>query len=133
MRAKFFCVIGIVAALMTPAAVAQQGHPLAGVWLGDWGASAADRHPVVLELKWENTSLSGAINPGEADEALIKVGALDSTNWTVHLEGEGKDERGAALKTIVDGKIENLGSPKRVLTGTWTRGTTKGTFKLTRD
>jgi len=123
----------LVSLMMSPAAVAQQGHPLVGVWLGDWGPTASDRHPVVLELMWQNTTLSGAINPGEADEAVLKVGRLDSTNWTVHLEGDGKDERGNPMKTVLDGKIDNLGSAKRTLSGTWLRGTTKGTFKLTRE
>jgi hypothetical protein len=133
MRVKFFCVVAILAWLMVPAAVAQQGHPLVGVWSGDWGPTPADRHPVLIELMWENTTLSGNINPGEADAAAIRVGTLNSTNWTVHLEGEGKDERGNPLRIVVDGQLENLGSPKRTLSGTWTRGTAKGNFKLTRE
>ena len=82
-----------------------------------------------MELTWKDTTLSGKINPGEADEAVVKVGKLDSTNWTVHIEGDGKDEKGQALHIVVDGKIDNLGSAKRTLTGTWMRGTTKGTFQ----
>ena len=133
MRAKFFCVVGILASLLTPAAVAQQGHPLVGVWSGDWGPTATERHPVVVEMTWQGTTLGGNINPGETDAAAIKVGKLDSSNWTVHLEGEGKDERGTAFRIVVDGKLENLGSPKRTLSGTWIRGAIKGNFKLTRE
>ena len=129
MRAKIFCVVGILASLLTPAAVAQQGHPLVGVWSGDWGPTPAERHVVVLELYWKDTTLSGNINPGEKDEAVVKVGRLDSTTWTVHIEGEGKD----AVKTVLDGKIDNLGAVKRTLSGTWMRGSTKGTFKVTRE
>jgi hypothetical protein len=116
-----------------PTAVAQQGHPLAGIWLGDWGPSATERHQVLVELNWETTTLSGIINPGYPDEAPIKVGKLDSSNWTVHLEGEGKDEKGNPVRVVIDGRIEDLGSPKRSLTGTWTRGDVKGDFKLTRE
>jgi hypothetical protein len=133
MRAKFFCVVGILMSLLTPAAVAQQGHPLVGVWSGDWGPTAAERHPVVVEMLWENTTLSGNINPGEPDAAQIKVGKLDSTNWTVHLEGEGKDASGKPVLIVVDGQLDNLGSSRRTLSGTWTRGGTKGTFKITRE
>jgi hypothetical protein len=135
MRATLFCILSILVSLVltAPAAVAQQGHPLVGVWSGDWGPTANDRHPVVLEMLWENTTLSGTINPGEDDTATIKVGVLNSSNWTLHLEAEGKDEKGNAQKTIIDGQLENLGSPKRTLTGTWIRGTTKGNFKLTRE
>jgi hypothetical protein len=115
-----------------PTAVAQQGHPLVGVWLGDWGPTATERFPVVIDLSWQNTTLSGVINPGEADAAPLKVGTLNSSNWTVHLEAEGKDQ-GKPLRIVVDGQIENLGSPKRSISGTWIRGTTKGTFKVTRE
>jgi hypothetical protein len=133
MRGKFFFVVGILASLLTLAAGAQQGHPLAGVWSGEWGPTPAERHLVVMELLWKDTTLSGKINPGESDEAVVKVAKLDSTNWTVHLEGDGKDEKGQALHIVVDGKIDNLGSAKRTLSGTWMRGTAKGTFKLTRE
>ena len=133
MRGKFFFVVGILALLLMPAAGAQQGHPLVGVWSGDWGPTPTERHPVVVEMTWHDTMLGGMINPGENDAAQIKVGTLNSTNWTVHLEGEGKDEKGNPLKTVIDGQIDNLGSAKRILTGTWTRGTTKGTFKITRE
>ena len=136
MRAKFFCVVGILASLWTLstlAAAAQQGHPLVGVWSGDWGPSPTERHPVVVEMTWHDTTLGGMINPGETDAAQIKVGTLNSTNWTVHLEGDGKDEKGNPLKTVIDGQVENLGSQKRILTGTWMRGSTKGTFKITRE
>lgn len=132
MRAKILCVIGILMSLLTPAAVAQQGHPLVGVWSGDWGPTPAERHPVVVEMLWQNTTLSGNINPGEPDAAAIKVGRLDSTKWTVHLEGEAS-EGGKPLLIVVDGQLENLGSAKRTLSGTWTRGGVKGTFKITRE
>jgi hypothetical protein len=135
MRAKSYGLIVLVALVLSigPAAGAQQGHPLVGIWSGEWGPTAADRRPVLIEMTWENTTLSGTINPGETDAAAIKVGNLNSTNWTVHLEAEGKDEGGNPLKVVVDGQLENLGSPKRTLTGTWIRGNTKGTFKLTRE
>ena len=132
MRATLCCVIAVLAFVMSPTAGAQQGHPLVGVWLGDWGP-ASDRHQVVLELTYMNTTLSGTVNPGEKDEAPLKVAQLNSSNWTVHLEGDSKDENGKPVKVVIDGQIENLGSPKRALTGTWTRGGAKGPFKLTRE
>jgi hypothetical protein len=136
MRASFGGLVGVLVCLVwltMPTAVAQQGHPLVGVWSGDWGPTAAERHPVVIEMTWENTTLGGNINPGETDAAAIRVGTLNSTNWTVHLEGEGKDEKGNTVRTVIDGQIENLGSAKRTLSGTWVRGTTKGNFKVTRE
>ena len=118
---------------LSPLVMAQQGHPLAGIWLGDWGTSDDDRNYVVLEMNWMNTSLSGTINPGFPDAATIEVGELDSSNWTVHLEAVGKDENGKDVRTVIDGQLENLGSPNRMLTGTWRYRGTTGNFQLARE
>jgi hypothetical protein len=125
-----------VLACLTLTAVAltgQEGHPLIGTWSGEWGPSAKVRNPALIILEWKTTTLSGLINPGEPDEATIRVGTLDSTKWTVHLEADSKDPKGNVVKVVVDGKLENIGSHNRTLTGTWTRGGTKGDFKLTRE
>jgi hypothetical protein len=133
MRTTLVAGFAFIIALCLPAAtMAQHGHPLAGIWLGDWG-TAGNRSDVVLELYWMNTTLSGNINPGFPDAATIDVGELDSSNWTVHLEGTSKDEAGNPVKVVVDGQIENLGSAKRTLSGTWKRGSATGDFKLTRE
>ncbi len=84
-------------------------------------------------MEWKTTTLSGVINPGYPDEAKIRVGTLDSTKWMLHLEADSKDERGNVVKVVIDGKLENIGSFNRTLTGTWTRGNVKGDFKLTRE
>ena len=133
MRTTFAAGFAFIIALCLPAAsMAQQGHPLAGIWLGDWGTDGS-RNDVVLELYWMNTTLSGNINPGFPDEATIDVGKLDSSNWTVHLEATSKDEAGNPVKVVVDGQIDNLGSAKRTLSGTWKRGAVTGDFKVTRE
>jgi hypothetical protein len=113
--------------------VAQEGHPLIGTWSGEWGTSAKVRSPLLVILEWKTTTLSGVINPGEPDEAPIRVGTLDSTKWTVHLEADSKDEKGSPVKVVLDGKLEDIGSHNRTLTGTLTRGGVKGDFKLTRE
>ena len=133
MRVKVFCFVCVLACLMTTAAVAQEGHPLIGTWSGEWGPTPAQRAPVLIVMEWDTTTLSGIINPGYPDEAPIRVGTLDSTKWTLHLEADSKDERGNPVKVVVDGKLENIGSHNRTLTGTWTRGAIKGDFKLTRE
>jgi hypothetical protein len=130
---KLFCSVCFLACVLTAAAVAQEGHPLIGTWSGEWGPSASQRNPVLIVMEWKTTTLSGIINPGYPDEAPIRAGTLDSTKWTVHLEADSKDERGNPVKVMVDGKLDNIGSPNRTLTGTWTRGNTKGDFKLTRE
>lgn len=126
-------VAGLLACVAVMTTLAQEGHPLIGTWSGEWGPSRAQRTPVLVVMEWQTTTLSGVINPGEPDEAPITVGRLDSTTWTLHLEAEAKDERGNPIPIVVDGRLENIGSHNRTLTGTWTRGTVKGDFTLTRE
>jgi hypothetical protein len=135
MRVRGFGVFIVLACLTIAgvAAVGQEGHPLIGTWSGEWGPSRELQSPVLVVMEWNTTTLSGIINPGDADEAPIRVGTLDSTKWTVHLEADSKDERGNPVKVVVDGNLENIGAHNRTITGTWTRGTVKGPFKLTRE
>ena len=136
MRAKAFCFVCVLACFTISTitrVAAQEGHPLIGTWSGDWGPSGSERKPALIVLEWKTTTLSGVINPGDADEAKIRVGTLDSTKWAVHLEADSKDDRGNPVKVVIDGKLENIGSFNRTLTGTWTRGSVKGNFKLTRE
>ncbi len=51
----------------------------------------------------------------------------------VHFEGDGKDKSGANVHYVIDGKVENLGAFARFITGTWTQGSAKGHFKVTRN
>ena len=104
-----------------------QGHPLKGVWLGDWGADKTHRNPVTIEMNWDGKAVTGSINPGPEAVRFSKA-ELDPSNWTVHLEGEAKGTR-----YVIDGKIENLGSLRRFIVGTWTQGAQKGDFKITRQ
>ncbi len=113
-------------------ASAQFGHPLKGTWLGDWGPSKENRSHVVIELQWDGKELSGTINPGPNGVKLQKA-TVDPDTWTVHLEGEGKDESGAPVRYVIDGKVENLGAYQRFITGTWMEGSKKGDFKITRS
>src|SRR5438477_12688420 len=113
------------------AALAQEGHPLTGTWHGEWGPSKTH---LVLFMKYDSNSknVMGSINPGPRAIPLKTV-TLDPAKWTVHLEGDGKDQSGNPVHIEADGKIDNLGSYNRSISGTWTQGTTKGDFKVTRD
>ena len=129
---KIFCLVFFLAPL-TITGIAQEGFPLIGTWTGDWGPTAAQRNPVLIEMAWDGKTISGTINPGYPDAAPLQVATLDSTKWAVHLEADSRDERGNTVRVIVDGKLENIGSPNRTLSGTWSRGSVKGSFKLTRQ
>jgi hypothetical protein len=111
---------------------AQQGHPLTGTWDGDWGAGVTQRTQVTIVMNWDGKNVSGVLNPGPNSIAFASVN-LDPTNWTVRFEADGKDASGKPVHIAVEGQLQDLGSYHRTLSGSWTQGTVKGDFKLTRD
>jgi hypothetical protein len=113
------------------AAHAQEGHPLSGTWAGDWGAGDKRTH-VTIVMNWDGKAVTGTINPGP-DAIPIGSVMLDVTKWTVRIEADGKDAAGKVTHISADGQLDDLGSYHRKITGTWTQGTTKGDFKITRD
>jgi len=122
----------IVVAMAGGPAAAQYGHPLKGTWSGDWGPNKETRHRVLLELHWDGKAITGTINPGPNAVRLQKA-SLDPAAWDMRLEGEGRDASGATVRYLIEGKIENLGAYRRVLSGTWTQGAERGDFRLTRN
>lgn len=122
------CVLGLTAIVagQAPALNDGQGHPLKGIWIGDWGTNA-NRTPVLIEMNWDGKALTGSINPGP-DAIRFTKADLNHTNWTVHLEAEA-----AGVRYVIDGRIENLGLPGRTIAGTWMQGPQKGEFKIRRQ
>ena len=111
---------------------AQEGYPLSGTWYGDWGPTPAHRNQITVVMSWDGKNVTGIINPGP-DVIAIKVAILDSTKWIVHIEADAKDQQGQPVHFIANGKLENIGSYNRTITGSWNHGATKGDFKLRRD
>ena len=196
-----FAVLGCMALILPLAA--QEGFPMKGSWLGEWGDA---KNQVFVVFDWDGKVISGAINPG-TETITVKNASLAPTpvpppagapaaapaggggggrggnrgggggqgaagaaagapvpalpaagggaqaggaggrggngagqsvapapvEWVVHFEGDGKDSKGATVHYVADGKIENIGLYNRSIVGTWTSGTTKGPFKLTRQ
>jgi hypothetical protein len=113
-------------------AFAQEGHPLTGVWYGDWGPSATHRNQITIIMEWNGKNVTGIIDPGP-DAIPIKTATLDSKTWTVRIEADAKNSAGAVVPYVAEGKLENIGSYNRTLTGTWNHGNVRGDFKITRD
>ena len=123
------CVVALLVALP---AFAQFGHPLKGTWSGDWGPTKDKQTRVLLEFHWDGKEITGKINPGPKAVPFQKV-TLDAPTWMVHIEAEGKDASGAPLRYVIDGKLENIGSARRVLSGVWTQAGQKADFRLIRN
>jgi hypothetical protein len=134
MKGKTAGVVTFVAALTmaTASGAAQEGHPIAGSWIGDWGPSPTQRNRVVIEMKWSGKELVGTINPGSR-AIPFRVATVDPSDWSLHIEAEGKDGQGRPVKYVIDGKIDNLGSYNRDISGTWNFGSTKGDFRMYRQ
>ncbi len=109
--------------------LAQEGHPLTGTWHGEYGPQHTQ---IVFLMHWDSKKVEGRINPG-ANQVPLKVATLDASKWMVHFEADLKDASGKPVPTVFDGKLENIGSYNRTITGTYTQGSQKGDFKLTRD
>src|SRR5438874_8303045 len=73
--------LGLIAALACLALVlplaAQEGFPLKGTWLGDWG-EGANRNQVFVVFDWDGKVISGSINPG-TETIVVKNASLVPT------------------------------------------------------
>jgi hypothetical protein len=127
---QLLCLAGSLAIALS--VFAQEGHPLTGTWSGDWGATPTQRTHLTLVMSWDGKNVTGTINPGP-DAVQIGSVFVDVTNWTVRIEADAKDQSGKTTHISAEGKIDDLSSAHRKLSGTWTQGATKGDFKLTRD
>jgi hypothetical protein len=101
---------------------AQEGHPLVGTWRGTVTNGPNSTKDVVVYMEWDGKSLTGMVNPGPDVVKLTKA-ELVPEGWLLHLEGQG---------LVVDGKINEITSLRRTITGTWTQAGQKGNFKLER-
>ena len=124
--------VALVAALAGTGALAQEGHPLKGSWLGTWASNAALGDNILLILDWDGKAITGMINPG-TDNIPIAKASLDPKGWMVTLEADAKDKAGKSVHYVIQGHIENLELPNRSIVGTWTGGSGKGKFEASRQ
>lgn len=123
-------------------ALAQEGHPAKGTWVGYWGATATQNR-VVIVMDWDGKNLTGAVNPG-ANAIPIKLARLDITpgppppkpgdpvgepSFRIHIEAESKDAKGNAISIVADGAMQDVALPNRLIAGTWTQTTAGKTVK----
>jgi hypothetical protein len=113
-------------------AVAQEGHPLKGSWLGEWTGNTVHGDNILLILDWDGKAVTGMINPGTDNIPLTKA-SLDPNGWAVKIEADAKDKSGAAVHYVIEGHIENLELPNRQITGTWSSQKGRGKFAVARQ
>jgi hypothetical protein len=129
--------LAIVAMLALPAtAFAQFGHPFNGSYTGGWGKDAAHTdNRLLFNTTWDGDKVTGTITSGTVK--LNVTGAdFDYSNpeaWKVTIKAEGKDATGKAVTASAVGTLENIGVYYKVFRGTWTQGTQKGDFIVTRN
>jgi hypothetical protein len=131
MRALIFVLTCSLVALAGGAAVAQEGHPIKGSWIGSWTGNKTHGNDVLLVMNWDGKAITGIINPG-TDDIAIKTATLDADKWTIRIEADAKDKQGA-VNYVIDGKIENLAMHNRVITGTWKSQRGSGAFRIQRQ
>jgi hypothetical protein len=117
-----------IAALLSLSASAQEGYPLDGTWRGEWGQSGGEQTLAVVVMSWDGTMISGRINPGR-NTINFTSASLNPADWAVHIEAQTRE--GETI--VIDGKLDELGSYHRTLTGTWTSGGVENQLVLTRE
>lgn len=114
------------------AAHAQEGHPLKGSWIGEWTSNEAHGEAVLVVLDWDGESITGVINPGTHDIAISDA-ALDPSDWSVRIEADAETDAGERLSYVIEGRIEDLELPNRVIVGTWRHDDGRGAFEIQRQ
>src|SRR3954464_13765678 len=116
----------------TAPAIAQEGHPLKGSWVGTWGPSKLHDNDLLVVLPWDGKAGTGQFKPG-TDDAKIETASLTPEGWLVHMEFDSKDKAGKAVSYMLAGKIDGLAFRNRTISGTWKGGGEMGQFKLQRQ
>jgi len=129
MRALTFVLILVMALLPACSSPAPKADvdPLTGRWEGEWGPSPERQTNVVLELKWDGTTLTGTVNPGGRAMELGKSSFNPRTN-AISMELDARDVSGEPDHYSIQGKVEG-----KEMSGTWTRNKGAGTFKITKE
>jgi hypothetical protein len=112
---------------------AQEGHPLSGTWAGDWEGSGGQRIHLTVVMSWDGKAVTGLVNPGPDAIPLTQV-VVDWGTWTLRVLGERTDAAAGKPVTIrAEGRLEDIGSSRRRIVGTWTQGDVTGTLTLVRE
>jgi hypothetical protein len=137
MRSGLLRTLAVAAMLLLPAtAFAQFGHPFNGTYSGGWGKDTAHTdNRLLFNTQWDGDKVTGTINSGGVTLNVTDA-QFDYSNpeaWKVTFKAEGKDGTGKPVTATAVGTLENIGVYYKVFRGTWTQGTQKGDFVVTRN
>jgi len=131
MRALIFVVALSFVALAGAPALAQEGHPVKGSWIGTWANNKLHGNDVLVIMSWDGKAITGTINPG-TDDIPIKSATLDPDKWTIRIEADAKSKAGV-VTYVIEGKFENLALHNRSIVGTWKSSQGSGAFNIQRQ
>ena len=138
LRSCFWLVVVAATVLIAVRASAQEGHPLAGTWYGDY-TTGTQKTDLTVILKWDGKNITGLINPGPNSKPLTSA-AMDITPGKPAPQGQQSTSgippvfkaRFEVDGMTFEGTIKNPVAGNRQLTGTWKRGNQSGTFQIRR-
>lgn len=122
----------VLAAGGSVSAVAQEGHPIKGSWLGTWQSNDVHGEFVLLVMNWDGENITGIINPG-TDNIEITRATLNPDGWVVQIEATDPNAKGGPVHYQIEGRIENLELPDRSIVGTWKHERGSGAFEVSRQ
>jgi hypothetical protein len=144
-----FCLLSSV--LLVAPALAQEGHPAKGTWVGFWGPTDTQQNRLVIVMDYDGRNITGTVNPGP-NAIPITAARLDITpgkpapkpgdpvgepTFKVHIEADSKGTKGNPITIVADGTMQDVGLPIRTLAGAWTQTsggkTVKGEFRIRRQ
>jgi hypothetical protein len=151
MSARAFRLICGLSVLCAASALAQEGHPAKGTWLGHWGPTPTVQSRIVLVIDHDGKTMSGVFNPGP-NAVPLTVARLDITPgkpspgkgvppvlpiFKVYFEIETKDAKGTPVAIVAEGTMHAVALYNRWVEGTWTQTsggkTVTSEFKIARQ
>ena len=137
--------------LCATTALAQEGHPAKGTWLGHWGPTPTVQSRIVLVIDHDGKAMSGVFNPGP-NAVPLKVARLDITPgkpspgkgvppvlpiFKVYFEIDAKDAKGSPVAIVAEGTMHAVALYNRWIEGSWTQTsggkTVTSEFKISRQ
>ena len=146
---RLICCLSVL--LWAVSALAQEGQPAKGTWLGHWGPTLTVQSRIVVVIDHDGKTMSGVLNPGP-NAVPLKVARLDITPgkpspgkgvppvlpiFKVYFEADTKDASGNPVGIVADGTMHAVALHNRWIEGTWTQTsggkTVKTEFKIARQ